>query len=1108
MAIATEIGIDYGAFLERKRVAAIPVGFGVDEDHINPMLFPFQRDVVRWAAAKGRCAVLLDTGLGKTFVQLEWARLVNERTLIVAPLSVARQTVREATKLGLTVHYTRDGSDLTDGINITNYEMIGHFDAAKFGAVVLDESSILKAISGATRKALTEAFAGVKYRLCCTATPAPNDYTELGNHAHFLGICTTAEMLSMFFVNANKQQAIEYNGRIIEKKGSNKGGTEWRLKHHAESRFFEWLSTWAITMTKPSDLGYSDDGFILPPLNIYPLFLPSDYRPTDELMFTGLHGLANRVDVRRQAMAARLAALRGVVDGSAGQWIIWVGLDEESSAVTTAFSDAVEVKGSDSPESKARAIEAFQDGEYRILVSKGRIAGFGLNLQNAHDMAFFGLNDSWETYYQCIRREWRYGQTEPVNVHLILSEIEDEIYRNVMRKDALAARLRSQLIDAVRDYERGELGMVTHLEQGYEQRDARGQGWRLMLGDSCERLKEIETASVDMSVYSPPFSDLFTYSASDRDLGNSRGTADFFQHYAFIIREVLRVTKPGRLTCVHTSDIPAMASRDGWIGLKDFPGDVIRAYEAEGWTFIGRAFVQKNPQALKDGTPVLTPAGWVPIEQLRVDDLIIGSDGKPTSIIDVPYRGAQPIYRVTFDDGASVECGPEHLWTVRTGAHNTWKPLRTDQIHELGTQAPSGLLRWEIPVAEPIEHPGDVLPLYPRLLGALLADGNWAGQRCVSITKDRELVESLPLPVGHRVTERPGSERAGGRTATYGINGGCWHQNAVLSALRALGLENCRAWEKFIPAEYLTATIAERRELLRGLLDGDGSIQSKGGIWYRTTSEQLVRGVVDLVNSLGGLATARQKDGGRYGDGKRGRPLWEISIRLTGDWCPFTLERKAKHWKNNRRRIHRRILSVGLTGETAPCTCISVAAPDGLYVTDGHVVTHNSQAIRVKSKALLFVQLRKDSADSRPALVDQILLFKAPGENAVPIRPVDNGELDNETWIEWANGIWLGISESNTLSYHNARAAEDEKHICPLQLGTIERCVKLYSNPGELVLSPFAGIGSEGFVAVKNGRRFVGVELKPSYWKTAVSNLEEAERIAHAPSLFDWAAAQ
>jgi DNA modification methylase len=374
-------------------------------------------------------------------------------------------------------------------------------------------------------------------------------------------------------------------------------------------------------------------------------------------------------------------------------------------------------------------------------------------------MIFFGLNDSWETWYQSIRREWRYGQKKEVNVYAIMHEAEQEIYQNIMRKDAMARRLRESLIAHIRDYEEEELGMTKRLVQDYKEDIVKTDNYTLMLGDSCKRLAEIPENSIDLSVYSPPFSDLFTYSASEHDLGNSNGENEFFSHYAFIIREVLRVTKAGRLTCVHTSDIPAMQQKDGYIGLKDFPGDVIRAYEKEGWKFVGRAYIQKNPQ---------------------------------------------------------------------------------------------------------------------------------------------------------------------------------------------------------------------------------------------------------------------------------------------------------------------------------------------------------SQAIRIHSKALAFGQLRKDSTDIRPALIDQVLFFRKDGDNLIPVTPVENGEMDNEMWIEWAHGIWIGISETDTLQVGKARGTEDEKHICPLQLQTIERCIKLYSNPNETVLDPFNGIGSTGYEALKYGRKYIGIELKPEYYEVAKINLKTAEELSTKKDLFTF----
>jgi len=759
------VALSYNAFLASKVVTHSCTGLSVSPDDINPMLFGFQRDLTSWAIRKGRAAIFADTGLGKTFMQLEWARLIGQKTLIVAPLSVARQTVREGKKIGLTVTYVHNQSEVVGDISITNYERIRDFDFNMFGAVVLDESSILKAIGGKTRKALTRLCTNIPYRLCCTATPAPNDYTELGNHVEFLGICKASEMLAMFFINANKQHTYEINGINYQKKGSNKGGQEWRLKHHAEAKFFRWLSSWAIALTKPSDLGYSDDGFILPKLTVHPIFIEAKCKPPDgQLFFTHIAGIKHAAQIRRDTIHARLVALKELVNQNPNeQWIVWCGLNDESKVVTEALPDAIEVRGNDTAEFKTKAFEDFQDGQYHVLVTKPRIGGFGMNFQNAHKMAFFGLNYSWEAFYQCIRREWRYMQSSPVDVYIIMSDIEMAIYHNIMRKDAMASRLRKQLIEQARIYEKGELAMTTIDESVYVENTVKGENWLAMLGDSCIRLGEIKDDSIDLSIYSPPFADLYVYTDTERDLGNSRDWDEFFSHYAYIIRDMIRVTKNGRLTCVHSSDIPAMAQKDGYIGVKDFPGRVIAAHQKEGWIFVGRAFVQKNPQA---------------------------------------------------------------------------------------------------------------------------------------------------------------------------------------------------------------------------------------------------------------------------------------------------------------------------------------------------------QAIRTKSKALLFVQLNKDSVSSRPALVDQILLFRKPGQNAIPVTPVANQELDNERWIEWASGIWTGIAETNTLQYSKARGIDDEKHICPLQLETIERCIKLYSNPGETVLTPFGGIGSEGYMAVKLGRRATLIELKPEYFEVLVKNMNAIEAETTLPDLFTWAQEQ
>lgn len=383
---------NYQQFLESKRTKFQSYGIEIAPNAIHPMLFPFQRDLTLWALRKGRCAVFADTGLGKTYIQLEWVRLISkQRGLIIAPLGVSRQTVQAAKKIGLDIKYIRSQSEVDgNGIYITNYERIENFDASQFDAVVLDESSILKSLDGSTRVKLTEMFSQTPYRLCCTATPAPNDRSEIGNHAEFLGVCTTQEMLAMFFIHANKVIEMHYGGNSIRKKLGNKYGTEWRMKHHAKDSFFRWLASWGMFIRKPSDLGYQDDGFILPALCINPLFVDVDCVPQGQLLFTRLHGIKDRNKIRRNTQEERAQITKDLVNQSKEQWIIWCGLNSESNLLSKLILDSIEVVGSDSADEKADAIDAFKDGRIKALVTKSKIAGFGMNFQNAHNMIFFG----------------------------------------------------------------------------------------------------------------------------------------------------------------------------------------------------------------------------------------------------------------------------------------------------------------------------------------------------------------------------------------------------------------------------------------------------------------------------------------------------------------------------------------------------------------------------------------------------------------------------------------------------------------------------------------------------------------------------------------------
>lgn len=1066
--------IPYDDFLATKRFNDPASGHLVALDDLSPVLFPFQRALVRWALARGRAGLFAHTGLGKGLMALEWTKHIEGPVLILAPLAVTHQLVREARdKLAMSLQYVRHPEQITQRVVVTNYDLMRNFYGIPFAGIVLDESSRLKHVGSATLEECLTHLTHIPYRLCCTATPAPNDIAEIGNHAEFLGVMKRTDMLSTFFVHDE---------------------TGWRLRGHAKDAFYQWLASWSMMLRSPEDIGFPLDDFALPRLTVTPHILPATFHREGELFAgMGLKGISDRTSVRRQTLIQRSTYAAELARASDGPVTIWVDLDQESAAVASHLDTAevAEIYGRFPSDQKETLILSFVDGAKRILLTKPKIAGFGLNFQHAHTAIFVGLTDSWETWFQTIRRLWRYGQTHPVTVHVVLSEHEVPILENVMRKEKQAETMIAEMVEHMQDLEQAILTQHDGPPPSSTPplRHHTGPSWDLWEGDCVEGLRNVEPESVALTVSSPPFLALYQYSASERDLGNSPDQASFFAHLRYVSEELMRVTLPGRHVAWHVAQVPAMLVRDGWIGLKDFRGELVRHMIDWGWLYHGEIAIDKNPQPLRDGTPVKTPQGWQPIESLERGDEVIGANGKATQIRDIPYRGIQPLYRVHFDDGGFVECGPGHLWTVRSSSANAWRTITLTDMLCQGLRTPSGHWRYEIPLMTPMDEARDdsKLPLHPQLVGALLADGQWSGQRGVSLTKDRVLVESLPLPQGHHAVLRPGSERANGRTMTYGLISETWHTNAILDALRALGLASCRAWEKFIPDIYLEASLAARRSLLTGLLNGDGKITHKGGIWYRTTSYVLGTQVVKLVQSLGGLATMRYREGGRDGDGQQGRPLYEISIRLAGDWCPFTLERKAQYWTNHRRHVKRHIIAIEFTGE-APCTCITVAAPDGLFVTKDYIVTHNSQAIRTHSKGLLFVQMKRDASWLRPALLDYICLFRKPGENPTPILPT----ISNAQWIQWAHGVWYDVTENDTLNGAEGREEADDRHICPLQLPVIDRCIRLWSNPDELICDPFSGIGSTGYVALQQGRRSIGCELKPSYAQVNRKNLERA----------------
>jgi len=570
---------EYQEMLKRKRIASIVAGFGIDESSVNPKLYDFQRAIAVWALRRGKAAIFADCGLGKTPIQLEWATQVCMHTggnaLIVAPLAVAQQTVREGQKFDIDVRWTRSQEDCGQGISITNYEMLHKFDSNHFSAIVLDESSILKSYAGKYRQWLTEFAEPIAFRLCCTATPAPNDITEIVNHSEFLGILSGKEILALFF---------RLDGNTTHK---------WRIKGHAEEEFWKWMASWAVALRSPADLGFNDAHFILPGLNRHEHTVEGQ-PPTGYLFAVTAQTLQERREARKASLPERVKRAAELVAMEPDeQWLIWCDLNAESDALTRAIEGAVEVKGSDSIEHKSASMLSFGAGELRVLVTKPTIAGFGMNWQNCARMIFVGLSDSYEQQYQATRRCWRFGQKRPVQVHIVIGNQEGAVKDNVERKERHAAEMFSNMLEHMNLY---QLDSATRQEMAVEYEEANGDEWKMYLGDSFYLLDEVEDDSIGLSVFSPPFPGMYAYTNSAADLGNSRNIEEMVEHFSAMSEKLLRVLMPGRHCCIHLTQIPAFKWIDGYIGLKDFRGAVISMMQSQGWIFYGEVTIDKDPQ--------------------------------------------------------------------------------------------------------------------------------------------------------------------------------------------------------------------------------------------------------------------------------------------------------------------------------------------------------------------------------------------------------------------------------------------------------------------------------------------------------------------------------
>lgn len=571
---------DYDDFITQKVPRATSSGF--DPMPFTVPLFDWQGAVTGWAIRKGCAALLEECGCGKTAQQLEWAWQVARYTfgpvLILTPLAVASQTAAEARKFGVDAKVVSEPHEIIGmGVYITNYDKLDKFDGIDFAGVVLDESSVLKAMMGKTRAKLTDRFKDTPYRLCCTATPAPNDYTEFGQHAEFLGVCSAGQMLSTFFINDT----------------FNTG--DWRLKKHAEKAFWQWVSSWAACIAKPSDIGYSDDGYILPPLNLQTITVGVDEvqgRGEGELFRNPTLSATEMHKEQRMTAADRVAMVAAMVNASSEQWVVWCNTNLESEMLAKAITGCVEVRGSDTAAEKVKAIEDFTAGAVKVILSKSSIFGFGLNLQFCRNTAFVGMSYSFEAFYQAIRRIYRFGQTREVNAWLVQASTEGPILQVVRQKMKQHEDMQNQMkfaAECFRDSQLKKLTMKTDIDT------ATGEGWTMHHGDCVRLARSMPDHSVHMAVFSPPFADLFVYSDDLQDMGNCRDTAEFMIHFDKLIAEIARVMIPGREVAVHCVDLLSTKWKHGAIQFQDFSGEIIRAFWKHGFLFHSRICIWKSP---------------------------------------------------------------------------------------------------------------------------------------------------------------------------------------------------------------------------------------------------------------------------------------------------------------------------------------------------------------------------------------------------------------------------------------------------------------------------------------------------------------------------------
>lgn len=567
--------MNYEDFLKTKKKSFIKSGFEVDESKLNSNLFDFQKYTVKTALNKGRFALFFDCGLGKTLMQLEWAHQVAIETckpvLILAPLAVLEQTILEGKKFGIEVQsYFDKNPEIM--IDIINYDQIKNITVSEYSGVVLDESSILKGRDGKLSRLIIETFENTPYKLACTATPSPNDHMELGQHSEFLGAMSYLEMLAMFFVHDGGETS------------------KWRLRKHAKDPFWNYVCTWSMACDNPCTLGFENEGYNLPEIEFIEHIIPVENNTNTLFGDVAVSATDLHKDLKR-SFDKRIQKTAELVNGSDEQWIVWTLKNDEAAELNKVLNDSVNVQGSDSAEFKAKHLNGFAKSEFKTLITKTSIASFGMNYQQCYNMVFTSYDFKFEAFYQAVRRCYRFGQKHKVKVHLLVPESQVNVRKTILEKQDRHFEMIKEMsmYSANTDYKTAKSKFMVN------NKEIKTDDFYLLNGDCVQESEKLQDNTADICVFSPPFAELYVYSDKEEDMGNVSDYNEFEQHFKYLIPQIKRVLKPGRIVAIHCMDLPIQKGKEGFIGLRDFSGMLVDWFTSEGFVYHARTTIWKNP---------------------------------------------------------------------------------------------------------------------------------------------------------------------------------------------------------------------------------------------------------------------------------------------------------------------------------------------------------------------------------------------------------------------------------------------------------------------------------------------------------------------------------